>query len=149
MNKYKHPGFGKGWWYESERHRLAGLGLHTGTKLSPIRTFPPYPSAMHGMMFELLRPNKEFINLKGDRKKTISELKKQGWKLRYNYSENAYEAWRGKNYLYLNRTHYDKLEIDKAFIRDKDVGERLRKLFRHPYPLHEVLGTPLTSKKPR
>lgn len=135
-NKYKQWGRGTGWWGESERHRLARLGFKTGTKL-PERKLPPYLDPIAHMPMSWGWAGKGFVKRRGDREKVLEHLEKHGWKVRkisYMAPGGAFEAWRGKNYLLLTHTHWGKLEVEEAFIRDKDVGERLKTVLRKPYP---------------
>ena len=137
-SKYKSPR-GKGWHYESERHRLARLGFKTGTKLYPKK--PPLlyktPLPYVPLEFGLTPGSREFVEKRGDRKKVLEFLKKHKWKVQHNphdFPLGSYEAWRGQNYLLLTPTHWDKLEVSKVLIYDKDVGERLKQVLRKPYP---------------
>jgi len=137
FSKKNLKGIGSGWWYESERHRLARLGLKTGTKIPITKT--PYRTVFQQILptFQLSPGSKQFIKRRGDRETVLRKLRSGGWKLKeekYAMYPGSIEAWRGKNYLYLSPTHYDKLEIEKIVLIDKDVGQRLEKIFRKPYP---------------
>lgn len=124
-----------GWWGESERHRLAKLGYHTGTKYK-TKNIPPYLDAIAHIPMSQLFTGREFVDRRADRNKLLSYFKEHGWQYRETPRVGGFsiEAWKGKNYLLLNQTHWQKLEVEEAFIRDKDEGERLKTVLRKPYP---------------
>ena len=130
-------GKGTGWWGESERHSMAARGFKTGTKNPKLGKFTSYdlPFAHVPMQFGIV--GKELLGHRGDTKKVLSELKSGGWRIKEivgGSGLDSYEAQKGKNYLLLTQTHWNKLRVDESAIVDKDVGVRLKSLFRKPYP---------------
>lgn len=128
--------YGKGWYGESDRHRLSRLGLKTGSRKREWKyDFPPYPDPVAKGIMKL--QGKEFRQRRAPLDKGLEELKKQGWKIRYRKWDmipQGYDAWKGKNYMSLRPTHWKKLKIEDSFIKDKDVAVKIKKLFRKPYP---------------
>lgn len=127
---------GKGWWYESERHRLARMGIKTGSKLKEKPSLG-FPLAHVPMAIGITPGSKELLKRRADEQQVIKKLKRHGWSVReepFAIPPGGYEAKKGKNYLLINRTHWKKLKIVKAYIYDKEEIPRLRKLFRKPYP---------------
>jgi hypothetical protein len=150
VNKYGHGG----WWYESARHSLASRGYKTGSKLNPKRDFPPYVNIISREALNQTAPfKKEFYEKRADYKKAFAELKRQGWNIRLDKDESSlfastWDAWRGRNYLQLQLTDNKKVKINKVKIVDKDVGERIKPIFRKKYPsLEEIEQKKKNSSK--
>lgn len=139
INKYKRNwGIGTGWWGEKERHSLARRGFHTGTKHKKQSRFTLYDIPFPHLFTTARIVGKGFVNKKAREGYALKQLKKEGWEIRLEKYPlvplRSYDVYRGSNYLRLEQSDWKKLKIKEAVIVDKDVGIRLNKIFRKPYP---------------